>query len=327
MDIYFKDEYARIYELNGDGKVKKFNYESEYGKVEYLFLKRDIRSKHNKYCDITTPYGYGGPLFFPKSPDKLNKLVSDFRNEFEKYCKKNNIICEFIRFHPLLRNHKFMAEYVNTINAGTTINIDLTSEEEILLNMKRTCRKSIRRALEKGFKAELDNSDQAWDKFIDLYYMTMNKNCASDYYYFPKDYFKNIRTFLKERSTIFKTTHNGKTISSILILSGEEEIHGHLHATDPEYYKESPNNILIYTVALWGLKNGYKNFHLGGGYGGAEDALFKFKSSFNKNGALDFYIGKKIHDFKIYNELTKLHEEKKPELRGRKLDFFPLYRR
>jgi len=40
MDIYFKEEYAKIYELNGDGKVEKFNYECKEGRVEYIFLKK-----------------------------------------------------------------------------------------------------------------------------------------------------------------------------------------------------------------------------------------------------------------------------------------------
>ncbi len=327
MEIYFEEEYVKLYELNGEGKLEKFEFENELGKVRYLFLKRAIELSKERYYDIITPYGYGGPQIFPKAPKNLVELISVFRSEFDNYCKKNKIVSEFIRFHPLLKNHIFMEDYIETINAGTTIYIDLSSEESINENMKRTCRKSIRRALEKGFKVELDNSDQAWEKFVDLYYKTMDKNCASEYYYFPKNYFKNMRAFLKDKSAMFKTIHRGKTISSILILKGKDEIHGHLHATDPEYYKESPNNILIYTVALWGLENGYKKFHLGGGYGGRNDALFKFKSSFNKNGALDFYIGKKIHDLEAYNNLTKLYEKKNPEIRGKKLNFFPLYRR
>lgn len=99
MEIYFENEYAKIYELNGDGKVEKFKYESEDGRVEYLFLKRKIELSKEEYYDIITPYGYGGPLFFPESSEKLPKLTSDFREEFEDYCKKNKIVSEFIRFH------------------------------------------------------------------------------------------------------------------------------------------------------------------------------------------------------------------------------------
>lgn len=327
MEIYFEEDYVKIYELNGEGTLEVFEFENDLGKVRYLFLKREIDLLKKKYYDIITPYGYGGPQFFPKTQEKLLKLISDFRVEFDGYCKKNKIVSEFIRFHPILKNHRFLEKYIKTINAGTTIYIDLSSEEEILLNMKRTCRKSIRRSMENGFRVEMDNSEEAWDKFMGLYYMTMNKNKAEGYYYFSREYFKNMRTLLGERAIIFKTTYKEKIVSAILVLAGEDGIHGHLHATDPEYYRKSPNNILIYTVALWGLKNGYKSFHLGGGYGGSEDALYKFKSAFNKNGALKFYIGKKIHDFKVYDNLIKLHEEKRPEIKGEKMDFFPLYRR
>jgi len=42
-----------------------------------------------KYYDIATPYGYGGPVFFPPPPESLSKLVAGFRKKFELYCRKN----------------------------------------------------------------------------------------------------------------------------------------------------------------------------------------------------------------------------------------------
>ena len=327
MDIYFREEYAKIYELNGDGNVEKFNYKSEKGRVEYLFLKRPIETNLGKYYDIITPYGYGGPLFFPKDSKYIKLLISGFRREFEKYCRENQIVSEFIRFHPILKNHRFMEKYMETKNVGPTAYIALTSEEDILSNMNKSCRKTVRKSERQGLKVEIDNSEESWNRFIELYYMVMNKNTAENYYYFSKKYFQNIRALLKEKVTLFKAVYEGKIISAMVVLSGKESIHGHLHATDPKYYNKSPNNLLIYSASLWGLKNGYKSLHLGGGVGGMEDALFKFKNSFNKNGILEFYVGKKVLDSETYDTLNQLHEENNPEIKGKRLEFFPLYRR
>ena len=45
-------------------------------------------------------------------------------------------------------------------------------------------------------------------------------------------------------------------------------------------------------------------FHLGGGVGGAEDALFRFKERFYEDGRKDAYIGKVVHDKSGYAALT-----------------------
>lgn len=327
MDIYFREEYAKICELNGEGKAVVFTDESELGKVRYIFLKREIDLLGEKYYDISTPYGYGGPQFFPKEPQNLKELILEFKEKFEGFCSENKIISEFVRFHPLLKNHNLMGNCMNIINIGNTINLYLNSEEEIFSNVNKSGRREIRKAIKKGVKIEIDNTDESWDRFIELYYRVMDKNEAERYYYFPKSYFDSVRCLLKEKAQIFNMIYDNRVISSMIIFLGDIHIHSHLLGSDLEYRKEGFERFFDYSVAVWGLKNGYKNYHLGGGCGGREDSLFEYKKSLSKNGRLAFYIGQKIHDRKIYDELTKINEENRPEIRGQNSDYFPLYRR
>lgn len=327
MEIYFENEYAKIYELNGDGKVEKFKYESEDGRVEYLFLKRKIELSKEEYYDIITPYGYGGPLFFPESSEKLPKLTSDFREEFEDYCKKNKIVSEFIRFHPLLDNYKHLEKHLEIIYYHNTICMNLNNEEQILSEMDHNARNKIKKAIKNNVVIKSEGEEENIKKFIEMYYETMDKNNASDYFYFDEKYFKNLFELGKDKIELFNAYHEGKIITTTIILKGKEFIHYHLSANTEKGYKLSANNLLLFEIAKWGAKNGYKNFHLGGGHAGAEDNLFKFKNSFNKKGILKFYIGKKIHNLEAYNNLIELHEDKRPEIKGKNLDFFPLYRR
>ena len=56
--------------------------------------------------------------------------------------------------------------------------------------------------------------------------------------------------------------------------------HYHLSGTLSEYMKLGANNYALYEIALDLCKMGYEKFHLGGGYGGDNSPLFKFKMSF-----------------------------------------------
>ena len=106
MDIYFRPEYAVLSSLIDGGTSEEFSFDSQYGTVSYQFIKREIPQKHNgeTYFDIITPYGYGGPLVVPSSPDKREALVRSFCEAFDKYCLENNIVSEFVRYHPLYNN-------------------------------------------------------------------------------------------------------------------------------------------------------------------------------------------------------------------------------
>lgn len=61
------------------------------------------------------------------------------------------------------------------------------------------------------------------------------------------------------------------------------------------------------------------------GYGGDESPLLRFKSTFNKEDEkLDFYIGKKIFNKKIYNKLVEIRKENDMNIESS--SYFPLYR-
>ena len=57
---------------------------------------------------------------------------------------------------------------------------------------------------------------------------------------------------------------------------------------------------------------------------GDQSPLLIFKKAFNKNGILDFYIGKKIFDKETYKKLV--NSIIKEEYSDINANFFPLYR-
>ena len=62
-----------------------------------------------EYFDIQGVYGYNGALFSSCSA----KFLKDFSQSLLNYCREHNIITEFTRFNPILKNHN---TYINSPN-------------------------------------------------------------------------------------------------------------------------------------------------------------------------------------------------------------------
>lgn len=327
-DIYFTKEYGSIYEENKEGKLETYTYESEIGKVIYRFLKREIElSKEKQLFDIITPYGYGGPLLLNYKEADLDNLIKEFRENFQEYCYKNNIVSEFVRFHPLFENHKGMQLYIDIENPRSTICMELISKDYIWENLFPSCKNQIRKAIKNGVTIEVGSIETDLEEFIKMYKSTMMKNNARKYYYFNEEFFRNTQRYLKDNLTIFKAVYKGETILSSLIMSYKDYAHYHLTGSKKEFLNLGVNNLILYEISLWAMNKGCKYFHLGGGYLGDEDSLFKFKKGFSKStkGHKDFYIGKKINLPKEYEKLVKICEEEK-QLSLSSINFFPAYR-
>lgn len=321
MDIYFKEEYAKLYKETEKGEVENFCFENELGKVLFIYIKREVILDNIKYYDIATPYGYGGPLIQNCKDKNTDKLISLFWEKFLEYAFLNKIICSFVRFHPIEKNYDYCRDIMELERISSTVCIDLNSEEQIWSDISSKCRNIIRKAIKNNVMVIEDENLKKINDFQNLYYDTMKKNNADEYYFFKEEFFEQLK-FLKEKEiTHFYALHEDKIISSILVLMGDEYLHYYLSANSQEGYLLNANSLLLYEIAKYGLKRGYKYFHLGGGYGGDDSPLFKFKSSFHKNHTLSFYIGKKIFNQKIYDELCQ-----KAGIDNRSLNYFPLYR-
>jgi hypothetical protein len=327
-DIYYKWQYVDAFKVIGDGQPFLAYYESGNSKLYNVFLKRDI-SNHkffkthindSLYYDITTPYGYGGIVL-----NGEENIIKEYQLLFDEYCIKNNIICEFVRLNPLSDNFKY---YLNTHyecrRLSNTVYIQLESETQIWNNFKSQCRNKIRKAQNNGIEIKSGFNNKFMDEFKNIYYHTMNRDNGTDYYFFDNSFFKSVVKKLNRNATIYTAYYNDKPISSILILFSGKNAHYHLGGSLYDYMKLGANNILIYSAACDLVKRGYSKLHLGGGYGGEDSTLLKYKQSFNPKGMLDFYICKRIYDKDVYNYLIDLR--KSDENFDLNSFFFPLYR-
>ena len=320
-EVYYQWQYVDAFFRYGDGEPHLAYAKSGSEYIINVFFLRDINKdlkieNENHYYDITTPYGYGGVNY-----DGDNRELLDFFFEkFEEYCKDKNIISEFIRLCPFTNNFKLYGDEYEILKISKTVYMKLENPEQIWNDMEGRCRTSIRKAINNGLVVKSGFSMEMLEEFKAIYFDTMNRDTANNYYFFDDDFFSSIYTNLKDFCKIYTVYLEDKPISSSIILFNGTSAHYHLSGTLSNYMKYGANNLGLYEIALDLCKNGYKTFHLGGGYGGDSSPLLKFKKSFNKNGELDFYIGKRIYNPETYNELCSIMSIETNS------NYFPAYR-
>ncbi|MBC5995806.1 GNAT family N-acetyltransferase [Romboutsia ilealis] len=326
MDIYFNDDYGKLYESIENGKSEVFEFTCGLGKIKNQFIKRKIPNKINNttYFDIVTPYGYGGPLITEiKDKEKINDLVEKYIESFKEYCEKNNIVSEFIRFHPIIGNVNDFKDVYEVKNIRKTLGTNLKDyTDPIQVEFSKSSRKTIRQVLKKGITYRVIEKPENIRDFKEIYYSTMDRNEASEYYYFDDEYFEKCLTYFRENLIIIEVIYDDKVIASGLYFVCGNILQAHLSGTLNEYLEMSPAYITKYATALWAIENGIDYIHYGGGTTNSiEDSLYKFKKKFSQNTEFDFYIGKKIWNMDIYNELCKLNKSDIDDV------YFPAYRK
>jgi len=253
LDVYFAPQYCKIWEDYGDGEVQAFLYESALGKILYPYLVRkiDFGKLNDNYFDISTPYGYGGPIFLDFDKQNLPLLIKDFRLEFATYAHEKKIICEFVRFHPIYKNHRFFLDSdIKCKLVRNTIKMNLALKiEDILKNMNTSTRNNIRKAIKNELNVFFKVNPTLKDIkiFYKIYSETMNRLEAYDFYKFSFNFFLNTFTFLKENSELAFVCKEDNIISSTIFLFGNNIVHYHLGGSLEQYLYLDP-------IILWYIK-------------------------------------------------------------------------
>jgi hypothetical protein len=319
-DIYYLSGYVKAFHIHGDGDPYLLYYEVEGLRAIYVYMRRptDIEGVY----DSVTPYGYGGVLF---EGDTSEDNLKDFWKAYLDEMAKEHIVDNFVRYHPVLRNAVPMKIISNVIDLGKTIAMDLSSPEVVWDNIHSKNRNMIRKAEKNGIIIEHGKGMDLFDKFIEIYNATMDKDHAEAYYYFKRPFYESIHNDLQDNYELFYAKLEDKIIAMSIMIFANGRLNYHLSGSDIEYRNLAPSNLLLYKTALWGCEHGFRTFHLGGGVGSGEDNLYKFKAAFNKVSDYQFSIGKQVFDQQLYDELVGLRR-RSDEAFDETSQYFPLYR-
>ena len=319
-DVYYLSGYVKAFHIHGDGDPYLLYYEVEGLRAIYVYMRRptDIEGVY----DSVTPYGYGGVLF---EGDTSEDNLKDFWKAYLDEMAKEHIVDNFVRYHPVLRNAVPMKIISNVIDLGKTSAMDLSSPEVVWDNIHSKNRNMIRKAEKNGIIIEHGKGMDLFDKFIEIYNATMDKDHAEAYYYFKRPFYESIHNDLQDNYELFYALLEDKIIAMSIMIFANGRLNYHLSGSDIEYRNLAPSNLLLYKTALWGCEHGFRTFHLGGGVGSGEDNLYKFKAAFNKVSDYQFSIGKQVFDQQLYDELVGLRR-RSDEAFDETSQYFPLYR-
>lgn len=310
QDVYFKEEYVRLYENDTEQACCLVCHEGD-NVLLFPLLRRTFTFDGKTYYDFETAYGYGGPV--TNSQDEqflLEALVS-----LKEYCGQNGFVAGFVRFHPLLQNQKGFDSIGRLLAERKTvaINLDQSMDDVWSNEIHSKNRNVIRKAEKAGCKFIVDDKYEHLSDFIRLYDSTMDKLSADGFYYFDDNYYQQLVKGIPNSFLGCVEDAEGRIISSAIFMYSGTYGHYHLSGSDKTQLSLSPNNFMLWEAAKELQKRGVKRFHLGGGTNSDEEnSLFKFKCRFS-NDTCQFYIGKLVFNQTAYEAICADWEKKNPD--------------
>lgn len=320
-DVFYLSGYSRAFmrESPMNGVPTLLLYENGEERAINVVLKRDValdskmtgRVEEGKFFDLITPYGYGGFWGRIVDWDQLNHTYS-------MYCIENNYVCEFVRFELFSDYFKHYDGEVETRTHNVVRSLEI-SLDEMWMDFKQKVRKNVKKANSYNLSCIIENTTEHLDDFLRIYYGTMDRTEAEENYYFSRQFFTDLNA-IRDNIMYFYVVHEGKVISTELVIFGANYCYSYLGGTDQDFFDVRPNDYLKFEIIKWAKKKGLRSFVLGGGYG-KDDGIFQYKLCLAPHGQYDFYIGRKVFNQENYDKLVRLRS-------GDNLNksFFPLYR-
>lgn len=332
-DFYHLPGYCALEAERLGGRATLVRYAGKHGRVLVPLVVRPV-SVAGKVVpdafDATSPYGYPCPLYVGEAAQRVG---AEFLRGFREVLQAEGVCSVFLRLHPLLQVppeiEEHMADQGTVHEHGETVYMDLTrSEEEQFSEVRSRWRTLLRKYRRTGPTARMDDDLVHYERFIDLYYQTMDQAGARREYYFSRPYFLRLRQVLGERLRLCVVDEGGGPSSAILLTICAGIAQYHLAANSlTDGCRDGPK-IAIDGVRQWASANDCRVLHLGGGLGGStDDSLFYFKSGFSKRRAT-FKTWRFIVDPQRYSELvTRWEGMAASAVDDASTGFFPAYRR
>lgn len=184
--------------------------------------------------------------------------------------------------------------------------LDLTkSEEELLKNMHPKGRYNIRLAQKHGVMVHEDNSDDAFEKYLDLMFSGTAKR--QGIYSHERDYHRLLWHSLKNNMAhLFVAVYKNEIITADIIFEFKNEIYYAYSASKLEFKEVMAPTLLLWEIVKWGKGLGYKKFDLWGAEEGK--GFSRFKEQFGgalveTAGAFDLPINKYLYPvFRVIEE-------------------------
>ena len=196
-----------------------------------------------------------------------------------------------------------MRRFGSLVQSGETVAIDLTLGEDALWQQIRSNhRRDITKSLARGETADVDPAWSGQPMFVQAYRETMTRVGAASYYFFPDEYFDDLRLALGEHVHLWTVRNGPAVIAGAVFTECNGIVQYHLGGTLNDALPSNPLKLLFWRAATWFKERGNRWLHLGGGFGGAQDSLMHFKRGFSSR-TFPFYTWRVVLNPKMYDDL------------------------
>lgn len=311
-DVYFTPEYYSLYEAYGDGEACCFAYTDADAVALYPFMMNNINALGYElgedFYDIQGAYGYNGLI--TNNTDEA--FLQQVWEAFDVWCQRENVVAEFMRFHPVMKNYEWEKKHLLMTYDRSTVYLDLMqNEEEIFAGFDKGTRQHVRKAAKSIEIRPAERTEESVLIFNKIYRENMEHVHSIPYLFFSEEHFR--RMFQMENIEFFIAWQGDTAIACYSGLVSEEYYGNYLRASLTEYNRTGVNSLMYWSMIQSAKAHGCHYVHFGGGTSGAPDnSLLHYKMNFSKT-LSEFWIGKRIHNKEIYNEIVRQWQERYPD--------------
>jgi hypothetical protein len=306
--------------LEENGIPLLYIYEEMGIYIAFPLVKRPI--PNSPLFDLTSVYGYVGPVSNKKMESLHPDFLEGFRQDFLDFLETGRYVSVFSRLHPYFNQAPVMQLFPGLHANGKVVAIDLDqSLDTQRAAYHRSFRQQIRSLKNKGYVVAETKDPEDIRAFASVYMENMQRIGASNYYLFSEDYFIKLLSSKEFVSSLVLVYLEGIPVCGAVAISTTTVMQVHLLATRTLHLPASPSKLLVDELTIIARDMGCRYLNLGGGVGFKEDNLFTWKAGFSSL-FLDYYSWRFVVNEPRYNELLEENNIKcLPQT-----DFFPLYR-
>lgn len=307
VDVCYLPEYHQAYASRfTNSQAKLWSYSKESKLFVYPFLMTpvifsDAKASRLPYYDISSVYGYSGPLSNSNDP----QFIAEAWQNFDLYAAEVGIIAEFIRFSAYAENH-LLAHPNTDVQRNRKLAWSKLPDtvEQFMTMLHGKTRNMIRKADKSGLLAKEIAFNTGIDDFRTLYESTMQRNAATEFFYYDDYYYDKLKAMRDDERRLFAVYDQGKMVAAVIALVYQDFALYHLGAGLSDYAKLGASNAALYMMSCSLLESGIKTINVGGGRTVASsDPLYKFKRS-NALSETDYFIGTRILDQVAYDAVS-----------------------
>ncbi len=311
-EVFAHPDYLRLFSEASDSCVCLV-YEGKGFQLMYPILLRDLsKLEYFETLDtaavdaVSPPYGYCGP--FLSGPESgREELIRKFYASYKEWADQHSLVSEYVSFSPK-RSVGRGYEGKSSERCPTVLRRLDMSADELWMDYKGSIRTDVKAARRNGVSVISDATGQYASDFLAIYSSTMDRRSAVTSYQLDMQFLEQIHKKLTGYFIYFHAYHEGKIVSTELVLLSGNSSFFFRGGTYRDQLKTKANVMLKHEIISWSQERGLDYYLLGGG-NSAEDSLFKYKKAFAPRGVETLMVGKWTVDGKAMSDLVQRRKD------------------